>query len=86
MSSSRAAPSRLVAPRARRLRNPSKTRASLRLHGAAQTPHAAEHGRAAKQRSYSDDDFEKDEHDSGWTRISIKDIDMGREIGAWAWR
>ena len=31
--------------------------------------------------SYSDDDFEKDEDDSGWTRISIKDIDMGREIG-----
>ena len=31
--------------------------------------------------SYSDDDFEKDEDDSGWTRIDIKDIDMGREIG-----
>ena len=31
--------------------------------------------------SYSDDDFEKDEDDAGWTRISIKDIDMGREIG-----
>ena len=31
--------------------------------------------------SYSDDDFEKDDDDAGWTRISIKDIDMGREIG-----
>ena len=31
--------------------------------------------------SYSDEEFEKDDDDAGWTRISIKDIDMGREIG-----
>ena len=73
--------SRCVATSRAPAETPQKHAPARAAHGAAREPHAAGHGRWRNSCAYSDDDFEKDEDDSGWTRISIKDIDMGREIG-----